>query len=65
MPGDKSAAVPLLQELIRNRCVNDGTRDSGHEIRSVGTLAEFFGESGPSWSPSPGRQSVVYRVPGT
>jgi acetylornithine deacetylase/succinyl-diaminopimelate desuccinylase-like protein len=64
MPGDKSAAVPLLQELIRNRCVNDGTRDSGHEVRSVGTLADFFGESGTVVEPSPGRQSVVYRVPG-
>lgn len=63
-PPDNSAVVPLLQELIRNRCVNDGTRESGHEYRSVGTLANFFGEPGTVVEPSPGRQSVVYRVPG-
>jgi acetylornithine deacetylase/succinyl-diaminopimelate desuccinylase-like protein len=62
--GDNSAVVPLLQELIRNRCVNDGTRESGHEYRSVGTLAEFFGQPGEIVEPAPGRQSVVYRVPG-
>ena len=64
MTGDQSGVVPLLQELIRNRCVNDGTKESGHEARSVGTLAEFFGESGTVVEPLPGRQSVVYRVPG-
>jgi acetylornithine deacetylase/succinyl-diaminopimelate desuccinylase-like protein len=64
MIGDNTAVVPLLQELIRNRCVNDGTRASGDEYRSVGTLAEFFGEPGVVVEPVPGRQSVVYRVPG-
>lgn len=61
---DNSAVIPLLQELIRNRCVNDGTPQSGYEFRSVGTLAEFFGQPGVVVEPSPGRQSVVYRVPG-
>ena len=28
----------LLQQLIRNRCVNDGTRDSGHESRNADAL---------------------------
>ncbi|MGH8926741.1 MAG: M20/M25/M40 family metallo-hydrolase [Acidimicrobiia bacterium] len=56
--------IPLLQELIRNRCVNDGTRESGHEHRSVATLGDFLGEPGEVVEPSPGRQSVVYRVPG-
>lgn len=27
--------VELLRELIRNRCANDGSSDSGHEERSV------------------------------
>jgi acetylornithine deacetylase/succinyl-diaminopimelate desuccinylase-like protein len=58
-------AVELLQTLIRNRCVNDGTADSGGEARSVATLADFFGASGEVVEPHPGRQSVVYRVPGT
>jgi acetylornithine deacetylase/succinyl-diaminopimelate desuccinylase-like protein len=64
MATDNSAVVSLLQELIRNRCVNDGTRESGHEYRSVGTLADFFGQTGTVVEPAPGRQSVVYRVPG-
>lgn len=54
----------LLGTLIRNQCVNDGTPDSGHEYRSVETLAEFFGEAGRIFEPHPGRQSVLYRVPG-
>jgi acetylornithine deacetylase/succinyl-diaminopimelate desuccinylase-like protein len=56
--------VELLQALIRNRCVNDGTPDSGHEERSVASLAAYFGEAGDVVEPHPGRQSVVYRVPG-
>ncbi len=32
----------LLQELIRNACVNDGTLESGHEERSVATLPRLF-----------------------
>jgi acetylornithine deacetylase/succinyl-diaminopimelate desuccinylase-like protein len=58
-------AVELLQTLIRNRCVNDGTPDSGFEVRSVATLAEYLGVEGQIFEPMPGRQSVVYRVPGT
>ena len=57
--------VHLLQELIRNRCVNDGTPESGHEERSVRTLADYLGTEGEVFEPAPGRQSVVYRVPGT
>ena len=57
--------VQLLQELIRNACVNDGTAESGHEERSVHTLAEYFGVEGEVFEPAPGRQSVVYRVPGS
>lgn len=56
--------LPLLRELIRNECVNDGTRESGHEHRSVATLAELFGVAGEIVEPAPGRQSVIYRVPG-
>lgn len=56
--------VELLVALIRNACVNDGTPDSGHEVRSVATLAEYFGAEGEVVEPHPGRQSVVYRVPG-
>lgn len=54
----------LLATLIQNRCVNDGTPDSGNEVRSVATLESFFGESGEVFEPHPGRRSVLYRVPG-
>jgi acetylornithine deacetylase/succinyl-diaminopimelate desuccinylase-like protein len=58
----------LLQALIRNRCVNDGTPDSGHEIRTVRTLQEFFegsGLEGVVVEPHPGRASLIIRIPGT
>jgi len=57
-------AVELLQAFITNACVNDGTPDSGQEVRSVQTLAEFFGEIGQVFEPHPGRQNVLYRIPG-
>ena len=59
-----SEAVALLQKLIRNKCVNDGTPESGHEHRSVETLRGFFGVDGEVFEPMPGRQSLVYRVAG-
>ena len=56
--------VALLQELIRNKCVNDGSPDSGQEVRSVRTLVEYIGIEGEVFEPVAGRQSLVYRVPG-
>jgi acetylornithine deacetylase/succinyl-diaminopimelate desuccinylase-like protein len=56
--------VSLLQQLIRNQCVNDGSPDSGQEVRSVHTLVDFIGVEGEVFEPVPGRQSLVYRVPG-
>ena len=39
---DRTAEVTeLLQQLIRNACVNDGTPESGHEPRSVDLLREL------------------------
>lgn len=57
--------VDLLQQLIRNACVNDGTPESGHEHRSVETLIDYFGVPGRVFEPAPGRQSLVYRIEGT
>ncbi len=65
MAEPRSDVVPLLQALIRNHCVNDGTPDSGGEFRSVATLTDYFGESGVVVEPHPSRQSVIYRVRGT
>ena len=43
---DTSAEVTdLLQQLIRNECVNDGTATSGNESRSVDTLSQYLGSS--------------------
>ncbi len=61
----KSDAVDLLVSLIRNECVNDGTDDGGQEYRSVATLQSFLGAEGQVFEPHPGRQSVVFRVPGS
>lgn len=58
----------LLQHLIRNECVNDGTPASGHEIKSVETLASYLRTPGVEierYEPSPGRGSLVLRIEGT
>ena len=60
-----SEVVELLQQLIRNQCVNDGTVESGNEHRSVETLQGYFGVEGEVFEPAPGRQSLVYRISGT
>ena len=60
-----SESVELLQSLIRNECVNTHSPESGNEHRSVATLVDFFGRSGEVVEPAPGRQSLVFRVPGT
>jgi len=58
----------LLQQLIRNHCVNEGTPESGHEIRSVETLSSYF--TGPGvemrrYEPLPGRGNLVLRIEGS
>ena len=58
----------LLQHLIRNQCVNDGTPESGHEMRSVETLEAFLRMPGVEmqrYEPMPGRGSLVLRIEGT
>ncbi len=64
----ENTIVPLLQELIRNRCVNDGTPESGQEIRSARTLQDFFSSfdiDSEILESSPGRASLVARLPGS
>lgn len=65
---DTSATVELLQTLIRNRCVNDGTATSGYETRNADVLqavVEGPGVDIDRWEPTPGRASFVARIPGT
>ncbi len=61
-------ATELLQQLIRNACVNDGTPDSGQEIRSIDTIAGYLGAPGVEmtrYEPHPGRASLVLRIEGS
>jgi acetylornithine deacetylase/succinyl-diaminopimelate desuccinylase-like protein len=58
----------VLQELIRNECVNDGTPQSGHETRSAELLASYLTAPGVEmkrYEPSPGRGSLVVRIEGS
>jgi acetylornithine deacetylase/succinyl-diaminopimelate desuccinylase-like protein len=60
--------VELLQTLIRNRCVNDGTPESGEEVRNADVLQNFI--EGPGvlierFEPTPGRVSIVGRIEGS
>ena len=58
----------LLQHLIRNACVNDGTPESGHEMKSVDTLEAYLRMPGVEmkrYEPSPGRGNLVLRIEGT
>jgi len=60
--------VDLLQQMIRNRCVNDGTRDSGEEIRNSDLLTTFLEGTGldlQHYDAGPGRRSVVARIEGS
>ncbi len=58
----------LLQQLIRNRCVNDGTPTSGNETRSVETLSSYLAGPGVElqrFEPLPGRGSLALRIEGS
>ena len=60
--------VELLQAMIRNRCVNDGSPGSGEEIRNSDTLDAFLAGSGldiEHYEPLPGRRSLVARLEGS
>ncbi len=60
--------VELLQALIRNECVNDGTPDSGHETRNAELLGGYLEGSGVGiehFESRPGRGSVVARIEGS
>jgi acetylornithine deacetylase/succinyl-diaminopimelate desuccinylase-like protein len=60
--------IDLLQQLIRNACVNEGTPESGHEVRSVDLLESYLKVPGAEmkrYEPLPGRVSLVLRIEGT
>src|SRR6266496_6444879 len=60
--------VPLLQQLIRNRCVNDGSPGSGEETRNADVLDSML--RGPGLEIErvgelDARQSLVARIEGS
>ena len=58
----------LLQAMIRNKCVNDGTPESGHETRNAQLLHGELAGCGADIEilpVLPGRDSIVARLPGT
>lgn len=60
--------VELLQALIQNQCVNDGTVESGHEDRSARLLRdelEGIGLDFETFETEPGRTSLIARYKGT
>jgi acetylornithine deacetylase/succinyl-diaminopimelate desuccinylase-like protein len=65
-----SETVELLQQMIRNKCVNDGSVASGQEGRTTDLLRAYFQGSGLDlevYEPegAPGRKSLVARIEGT
>lgn len=64
-------SLELLQRLVRNAAVNDGTPDSGQELTSVRTLQAFLrdaleqpGVVSEIVEPHAGRASLIARIPG-
>ena len=58
----------LLQHLIRNACVNDGTPESGGEARSVDVLESYLDGSGVDlerYETAPERSNLVARLEGS
>ena len=61
-------ATELLQRLIQNHCVNDGTAASGDEIRNSELLAHYLQGAGVElerFESAPGRESLVARIDGS
>jgi acetylornithine deacetylase/succinyl-diaminopimelate desuccinylase-like protein len=57
----------LLQQLIRNGCVNDGTPASGQEVRNANLLNSYLEGTAADierYRSSPGRDSLVARIEG-
>jgi len=66
---DTTAEVTdLLQQLIRNGCVNDGRPESGWEVRSASLLESYLDGAGldlERYESAPGRDNLVTRIEGS
>jgi acetylornithine deacetylase/succinyl-diaminopimelate desuccinylase-like protein len=61
-------ATDLLQHMIRNGCVNDGSVGSGQEQRSADLLRSYLEGSGvdmETFEPEAGRTSLVAKIQGS
>lgn len=61
-------SLSLLQSLIRNQCVNDGTTESGNETRNADVLEAVVDLPGvviERFEPLPNRGSLVARIEGS
>jgi acetylornithine deacetylase/succinyl-diaminopimelate desuccinylase-like protein len=71
VPADPSltgATTELLQTMIRNACVNDGTPTSGEEVRNADLLTSYLEGTGADLDvhePLPGRRSVLATIEGS
>ncbi|MGA9276680.1 M20/M25/M40 family metallo-hydrolase [Ilumatobacter sp.] len=68
LEGMTGRTVELLQTMIRNECVNDGTAESGHESRNADVLEQVIAGPGVDverFEPIPGRASIVGRIAGS
>ena len=69
MPSSSAGpTTELLQALIRNECVNDGTPDSGNEVRNADLLQTYLEGAGldvQRFDSRPGRTSIVARIEGS
>ena len=62
MDAPTGETTELLQQLIRNACVNDGSESSGHEVRSADLLQTYLEGVGldiERYEPAPGRTAVI------
>lgn len=61
-------SIELMQQLIRNACVNDGSDDTGHETRNADVLRQVIegpGMDSVTIEPVPDRGSIVARIEGS
>ena len=68
MPTPLDEATDLLQTMIRNACVNDGSPDSGGEVRNAHALAAYLAGPGMDirqYESRPGRGSMSLRLEGS
>jgi acetylornithine deacetylase/succinyl-diaminopimelate desuccinylase-like protein len=67
-PALTGRTTELLQTMIRNACVNDGTPGSGEEVRNSDLLTSYLEGPGLELThhePLPGRRSVLARIEGS